>query len=248
MSDRPGAIASAVAPEDSAVHRWVTPPRAHPLLSFDGVWRYWGRGSRRWAVLRDINLQLAPGTAVGISGRNGAGKTTLLRIATGMLAPDRGSVTIGNLTAGTGWREYHRRLGFLSAGDRGLYARMTVRGHLEYCARLSFVPRADRATAIAEAIERWGLNGRADRRADRLSQGQRQRLRLALALVHRPAVLMLDEPSTSLDAEGRETLAGAVDAVLVRGGAVIWCFPAGDAPTFPLDRRFVIEDGRLASG
>src|SRR5690349_1156853 len=103
-----------------------------PLVAFRGIWRHWGRGAKRWAVLRDVSLDLRPGEAVCVGGANGAGKTTLLRIASGILAPDAGTVTIDGLDADKAWREYHRRIGFLSAGDRGLYARVTVRGHLEY--------------------------------------------------------------------------------------------------------------------
>lgn len=67
------------------------------LITFDGVWRHWGGGKKRWAVLRAIDLQVAPGSSVGIAARNGAGKTTLLRIGTGILTPDQGTLTIDGL-------------------------------------------------------------------------------------------------------------------------------------------------------
>jgi ABC-type multidrug transport system ATPase subunit len=218
---------------------------ADALISFNGVWRHWGRGKNRWAVLRGIDLQVAPGSSVGIAGRNGAGKTTLLRIATGILAPDEGTVTIDGLRSNRNWREYHRRLGFLSAGDRGLYARFSVRGHLAYATRLAFMHRSRRAAAIDDALVRFGLSDLVKRRADRLSQGQRQRLRLALTFVHRPKVLLLDEPGNSLDDEGLGMLAGATGDVLARGGAVIWCSPMGESQPVQFDRRLVIEDGKL---
>jgi ABC-2 type transport system ATP-binding protein len=215
------------------------------LIAFDGVWRHWGRGKKRWAVLRGIDLHVAPGSSVGIAGRNGAGKTTLLRIGTGILTPDEGAVTIDGLRSDRNWREYHRRLGFLSAGDRGLYARFSVRGHLQYATRLAFMPRSARDAAIEDAVVRFGLSELVTRRADRLSQGQRQRLRLALTFVHQPKVLLLDEPGNSLDEEGLAMLAGATGDVLARGGAVIWCSPMGEAQTVQFDRRLVIDDGTL---
>jgi ABC-2 type transport system ATP-binding protein len=214
---------------------------ADALISFDGVWRHWGRGKKRWAVLRGV----APGTSVGIAGRNGAGKTTLLRIGTGILAPDQGTVMIDGLRSDRNWREYHRRLGFLSAGDRGLYARFSVRGHLQYAARLAFMRRSQRRRAIDDALVRFGLSDLVKRRADRLSQGQRQRLRLALTFVHRPKVLLLDEPGNSLDYEGLAMLKGATEEVLSRGGAVIWCSPMGEAQPMQFERHLVIEDGTL---
>lgn len=216
-----------------------------PLVSFQGVWRHWGRGKNRWAVLRDVNLDVPAGSAISVAGGNGAGKTTLLRIATGILSPDSGSVTIDGITADAGWREYHRRLGFLSAGDRGLYARLTVRRHLEYWARLAVMARADRKLAVDEALARFGLSELANRRADRLSQGQRQRLRLALTVLHRPKVLFLDEPRNSLDADGLAVLSTAVGELLASGGSVIWCSPLGEDQPMTFDRTLLIDGGEL---
>ena len=218
-----------------------------PLVSFDGIWRHWGRRRKRWAVLRDINLEVSAGTAICIAGGNGAGKTTLLRIGTGILAPDRGRVRVDGIDSDGNWREYHRRIGYLSAGDRGLHARLSIRSHLDYCARLAFMPRADREPAVEEALVRFGLSALADRRADRLSQGQRQRLRLALSFLHRPKVLFLDEPRNSLDAEGLAIVSGAVRDLLSGGGCVIWCSPLGEEQPITFDRRFLIQNGTLIS-
>jgi ABC-type multidrug transport system ATPase subunit len=218
---------------------------AEALVRFEGIWRHWGRGKNRWAVLRGIDLDVAPGTITGVGGRNGAGKTTLLRIATAILAPDSGSVTIDGMSSDGNWREYHRRIGFLSAGDRGLYARVSVRGHLEYGARIGFVPRARRRDAVDESLVRFGLTDLASRRADRLSQGQRQRLRLALTLVHEPKVLLLDEPRNSLDDEGLGMLSRAIAEVVSRRGAILWCSPAGEEQPVAFDHSYLIQDGLL---
>ena len=215
------------------------------LVSFNGVWRHWGRGISRWAVLQGVDLQLAPGTVTCVGGRNGAGKTTLLRIGTGILAPDKGSVTIDGVTSNGNWREYHHGIGFLSAGDRGLYNRFSVRGHLEFATRLALVTRADRRPLVDQALLAFGLADLAKRRAERLSQGQRQRLRLALAVVHRPQVLFLDEPRNSLDEEGLAMLVDAIEDVLARRGTVLWSSPAGESQPIAFDRSFVIENGLL---
>jgi ABC-type multidrug transport system ATPase subunit len=215
------------------------------VMSFAGIWRSWGRGSRRRSVLRDVDLHLAPGEAVRVEGANGAGKTTLLRIGAGILRPDAGTVHLDGLPSEGSWREYHRRVGFLSAGDRGLYARFSVRGHLDYGARIAFLPRPERRRAVEDALTRFDLRELAPRRADRLSQGQRQRLRLALTVVHRPRVLLLDEPRNSLDGPGQAILADAVGDVLAAGGAVLWCSPAGEDQPVEFDRSYVIRDGTL---
>ncbi|HWD75969.1 MAG TPA: ABC transporter ATP-binding protein [Solirubrobacteraceae bacterium] len=214
-------------------------------MTLDWISRSWGRGKRRWPVLRGVNLQIPAGAAVRVEGSNGAGKTTLLRIAAGILAPDAGTVTVDGLASDGNWREYHRRIGFLSAGDRGLYARFSVKGHLQYGARIAFLPRATRKQAVDEALVRFGLADLAQRRADRLSQGQRQRLRLALTVVHRPRVLLLDEPRNSLDVDGLAMLADAVADVLDAGGAALWCSPTGEEQPIEFDRTYVLRDATL---
>ena len=85
----------------------------------------------------------------------------------------------------------------------------------------------------------------ADRRVDRLSLGQRQRVRLAGTFLHSPAVAMLDEPHTSLDPAGLEVLSSACDDMLSRGGSVIWCSPTPDEAKLRFDRGLVLEGGRL---
>lgn len=215
------------------------------LICFDGVWRHWGRGSRRWAVLRGVDLHVAAGSAVCVAGANGAGKTTLLRIAAAILSPDRGSVTIDGIRSDANWREYHRRIGFLSAGDRGLYNRFSVRGHLEFVTALALMPRREREPAVDEALVRFELTELASRRTERLSQGQRQRLRLALAFVHRPRVVLLDEPRNSLDADGLSVLANTVAYVVAEGGSVLWCAPTGEEQPVRFDRTYLITSGSV---
>ena len=230
---------------DFAPGKGIPPYVSDRLASFRGISRYFGRGKTRRVVLRDVNLHVAAGTATWIGGRNGAGKTTLLRIAAGILAPDTGHVTIDGISTDQSWREFHRRVGFLSAGDRGLYARLSVRGHLEYWSTLAFVPRHIRNQAVDEALAKFGLTDLTGRRSERLSQGQRQRLRLALTVVHEPKVLLLDEPRNSLDAEGAEMLAAAIGEVLARHGAVIWCSPPGESQPVDFDQKLLLEEGKL---
>jgi ABC-type multidrug transport system ATPase subunit len=226
---------------------WETEPLlgAPTVMSFAGISRSWGRGKHRWPVLRGVDLDIKAGAAVRVEGSNGAGKTTLLRIGAAILAPDAGTVIVDGLRVDGNWRDYHRRIGFLSAGDRGLYARFSVRGHLDYAARIAFLPRAARRRAVEEALVRFGLGDLAKRRADRLSQGQRQRLRLALTVVHGPRVLLLDEPRNSLDADGVAMLAEAVADVRDAGGAVLWCSPAGEDQPIDFDSTYEIRDATL---
>ena len=220
----------------------VRPP-ADPVLALTGIVKSWP--SQAGPVLAGVDLDVAPGTTVAISGRNGAGKTTLLRIAAGLIAPEAGSVRVCGLDVERERTEFQRRVGFLAAGNSGLYARLKVRHHLEMWSRLALVPRRERREAIEHATDAFALGPLRGRRVDRLSMGQRQRLRLALAFVHAPRVALLDEPATSLDGEGIALLERALAALTARGGAAVVCVPSGWEQALAIDRSLVLSSGHL---
>jgi ABC-2 type transport system ATP-binding protein len=209
----------------------------------EGVVKRWPRSER--PVLAGVDLAIEPGEVVSVVGRNGCGKTTLLRIAAGLIAPDEGSVRIGGLDPERERRACHRRLGFVSAGTSALYARLTVDHHLELWSRLALLPRAERKPAIARAVEQFELGDLRRQRTDRISMGQRQRLRLALGFMHAPQLVLLDEPANSLDDEAIGVLAAAIDDVRARGGAAVVCSPSGVQDALWVDRRLVLSGGRL---
>ena len=237
-------VATPAAPSAQAAHApaGVAEDVATPVAVL-GVAKAWGRPRR--TVLDGVDLEVDPGEAVQIGGRNGAGKTTLLRLIAGMLAPDRGSVRVFALAPERDRRAYQRSVGWLPAGDRGLYARLTVRQHLRLWARLALIPRASRDPLMRGALQGFELEELADRRVDRLSMGQRQRVRLALTFLHEPRVVLLDEPRNSLDEEGVALLRDATDAVRARGGAVLCCAPGSDSAGIDASRALVLDDGGL---
>jgi ABC-2 type transport system ATP-binding protein len=196
-------------------------------------------------VLRGVNLTLEPGQSVLVSGANGAGKTTLLRCVTGVIAPHEGSISLFGLDPEKERRACQRRIGYLPAGDRAVYARLTVRKNLDFWARIAFVPRRERAAAVDSALRAFGLDELSDRRADRLSMGQRQRVRLAMAFLHSPDLVLLDEPDTSLDPDGVQLLREAADEALARGAACLWCGPTGARETVTTDLTYAFADGVL---
>jgi ABC-type multidrug transport system ATPase subunit len=221
----------------------INPVPGRPLLELQHVSHQWA--SARTPVLDDVSLTLNSGQLTWIGGPNGVGKTTLLRVAGGILLPRRGSVTIDGVTPYARGRVYQQRLGYLSAGDRGLYARMKVSQLLDYWARLAYVPRRERRSVVAAAIADFGLGEYASQRADRLSQGWRQRVRLAMAFLHGPDVLLLDEPRNSLDDDGLAVLTQQTRAAAQRGATVLWCSPRGEDAVIEFDRRYALEGGHL---
>lgn len=204
--------------------------------------------SKRWdrhVVLDGVDLSLEPGVLAALLGSNGVGKTTLLRILAGLIWANTGTVMLDGLDVRAEERAYKARLGFVSAGQTGLYARLTTQEQLDYWGRIAFVPRSVRREAVEDVIARFGLDPLRTRRVDRLSMGQRQRVRLAMGFLHRPKLVLLDEPHTSLDPEGLDLLASTLADFSATGGTTVWCAPtAGELPLTP-DRVYVLQAGRL---
>lgn len=219
----------------------IAPGRA--LLELIDIHHRWR--SNRPPVLSAASLELQSGTTTWVGGRNGAGKTTLLRIAAGILIPAAGMVSLDGLDPVGDRAAYRRRLGFLSAGDRGLHARMTVTQHLDYWARLSYVPRDTRKDRVQKGIAAFQLEELARSRVDRISMGQRQRVRLAMAFLHKPDVVLLDEPRNSLDEDGYQVLNDQVLLAAKRGATVLWCSPRGEDRVLSFDASYELQDGRL---
>jgi ABC-type multidrug transport system ATPase subunit len=206
-----------------------------------GLTKRWGK----LTVLDDVALELRSGAVTVVTGRNGAGKTTLLRILAGLITSDRGDVRVDGLHPIKNRRAYHTRVGFLTAGQAGLYARLTVAQHLRYAAGIALLGPTEGRAAAARVTADFDLDELAGRRVDRLSTGQRQRVRLAMAFVHNPEVILLDEPQMSLDDEALEGLTSLVARFTRRGGAVAWCSPANRVEGLVADSVYVLEDGKL---
>lgn len=212
-------------------------------LRLRSLHKRWGGGLP--PVLDGLELSLQPGTTTWVGGRNGAGKTTMLRIAAGLIQPDSGRAEVWGVAAHEHRERYQRLVSFLPAGDRGLYARLSVRRQLEFWARISMVPRAGFRETVEGTIRAFALEELADRRVDRMSMGQRQRLRIAMTFLPEPEIVLLDEPLTSLDGEGAELLEHALRRVLQRDGAVLWCSPSGEHLDMSFDAAWVLDAGRL---
>jgi ABC-2 type transport system ATP-binding protein len=210
-------------------------------LLVSGVTKRWGDRS----VLEEADFEVRPGACAWLGGRNGVGKTTLLRIIAGLITADQGEVSLEGLRPHRDRRAYQARVGFLSAGDRGLYARLSVRQNLDLWARLALLPRGAAEEALRRSISMFGLNELADARVDRLSLGQRQRVRLAMAFLHSPHLVLLDEPANSLDDDGLALIAAAVTELNQAGGMAIWCSP--NRPDLEqLSAGYVLSDGHLS--
>jgi ABC-2 type transport system ATP-binding protein len=209
------------------------------VLNVDAVSRVFGE--RR--VLNEVSFAVAAGRMTGFVGANGAGKTTTMRIILGVLAADSGMVTWRGepLT-----RPARQRFGYMPE-ERGLYPKMRVQEQLVYFARLHGLERSDAARRARETVELLGVAGGAKTRVETLSLGNQQRVQLAAALVHRPDVLVLDEPFSGLDPVGVDALAAILRGEADRGVPVLFSSHQLELVERLCDGVVLIDSGRIVA-
>ena len=151
-------------------------------------------------ALQDISFELRDGESIALLGANGAGKSTLLRILATLLLPTSGHATIAGHDAVSSPRAVRRSLGYHAGSDQGFYARLTARENLLFFGRLNHLSAATARDRVSQFAAQFELAESLDRQVRTLSSGTIQRLSLARALFHSPRVLLLDEPTRSLDA------------------------------------------------
>jgi ABC-2 type transport system ATP-binding protein len=160
-----------------------------------------GRERRGETVaLKDVSFSAAPAEVLALLGPNGSGKTTALKLISTMLLPDTGSVRVGGFDARREAGEVRRQVGIAVAAERSFFPRLSARENLDFFAALDEVAPSERPQRIKEVLRATGLEEQADTLVMKFSSGMYQRLGIARALVKRPSVLLLDEPTRSLDA------------------------------------------------
>ena len=173
-------------------------------------------GGRR--VVKDFSIQVEEGRITGFLGPNGSGKTTTLRMLCGLLTPDSGTGTaLGFDIIADSW-EIKRRTGYMTQRF-SLYEDLTVAENLEFAARIRGLDR--RRERVDEALDQLGLAARRGQLAGTLSGGWKQRLALAVATLHEPRLLLLDEPTAGVDPEARRTFWDEIHALAARGLTVL---------------------------
>ncbi len=171
-------------------------------------------GVRGLTILDRVSLTVASGAPTVLIGPNGSGKTTLLRLVMGLIEPTAGRITWGGRPQGSPER---RAIVF----QRPVMLRRSVVANVEYALASASIPRAERSTQVEELLHLVGLAGFGARAARRLSGGEQQRLALARALARDPQVLLLDEPTASLDPAATKAIEDVIRAVVARGIKVV---------------------------
>jgi ABC-2 type transport system ATP-binding protein/sodium transport system ATP-binding protein len=207
--------------------------------------------TRRFAVaggdvvaLDNVSFQVRAGEVYGLLGPNGAGKTTTLRIILGLLRPTSGQASLAGHRATDSPELVKHSIGLVST-TAGLYQHLSVREMLLFFADLYDVPPAEAGAELKRLAGLLGLTEILDRRCATLSTGQKQRVNLARALIHRPPVLLLDEPTLGLDILGSQVVAEFVGHMRTEGKAVILTTHRLDEAERLCDRFGLLHKGRL---
>jgi ABC-2 type transport system ATP-binding protein len=210
-----------------------------PFLHLAGVSKHYGAV----AAVRAIDLDVAAGETLALLGPNGAGKTTLMELMAGVLRPDAGEIRLAGLgdPSKPGVR---RAIGFAPQG-LAVYPQLSARENLRFFARLFGVPRAELDARVQLGLELADLVGRAEQRAGTFSGGMQRRLNLACAVVHRPRLLLLDEPTVGVDPHSRNHLLESVAALRGSGVALIYSTHLMEEADRLCDRVAVMDRGRL---
>ncbi|MGM0570451.1 MAG: ribosome-associated ATPase/putative transporter RbbA [Pseudomonadota bacterium] len=193
--------------EKSRKHQPVTiPPRANGAdgqpdiaIEAEGLTMRFGD----FVAVQDVNLRVERGEIFGFLGSNGCGKTTTMKMLTGLLAASEGNARLFGHPVDANDLDTRRRVGYMSQSF-SLYSELTVRQNLELHARLFHLPPDTIPARVGEMLERFGLTGVVDELASALPLGVRQRLSLAVAVIHRPELLILDEPTSGVDPIARD--------------------------------------------
>jgi ABC-2 type transport system ATP-binding protein len=204
-----------------------------------------GRDFKTVTAVDDLTLEVPAGAVFGFLGPNGAGKTTTIRLLLGLLEPTRGRAEVLGRDVRTGAGEIRALSGALLE-QSGLYERLSAADNLEYYGRIWRLADADRRARIRELLEHFGLWDRRGEQAGRWSRGMKQKLAVARALLHRPRLVFLDEPTAGLDPVAAASLRNDLAALAAREGATIFLTTHNlDEAERLCHRVAIIRSGRL---
>jgi putative ABC transport system ATP-binding protein len=216
-------------------------------VTAESVSKHFQTGAGVVRAVNDITLHVPPGTSLAIEGPTGCGKSTLLSLIGALEAPSSGRVSIaGEVVSELSERRRaqlrRERIGFVFQNDN-LQPFLTASENVSLA--LSLTGSADGYGRVGELLDELGLAGLAGRYPDALSGGERQRVAIARALVHRPSLILADEPTGALDTENSKTVIGLLRAAQRETGATLVVITHNPDVAAQLDRRVQLRDGRL---
>ncbi len=195
-------------------------------------------------AVNGFSLTIDEGEIFGLLGPNGAGKTTTIRMLATVLAPDAGDAHIGGHSIVSAPREVRRIIG-LCPQDIALYEDMSARDNLLFFGRMGGLTLREARTRAVECLETVNLTARADERVARFSGGMKRRVNLAIALVNRPRLLFLDEPTVGVDPQSRASIYDTIRALAHGGTTVLYTTHYIEEAENLCSRVAIIDAGRI---
>ncbi|WP_066370470.1 ABC transporter ATP-binding protein [Herbidospora mongoliensis] len=172
-------------------------------------------------AVRDVGFTIAPGEAYGLLGPNGAGKTTTISMLVGLLKPDSGTVVVGGADLAADPMAAKAKIGYVPQ-EIALYPDLTGRENLRFFCRLFGLPRKEVRGRVEEVLDLVGLADRADAKLDTYSGGMKRRINIGAALLHRPELLILDEPTVGVDPQSRKSILDGLERLVADGMALLY--------------------------
>jgi len=220
---------------------------SHPAVSASFLSKtYFDSGGRNVTACSEVSFEANPGEVFGILGTNGAGKTTTLRMLSTVIKPTSGDAAIAGCSVVKQPDRVRAEIGFLSS-DTGVYGRLIPREMIEYFGRLHGLSDSTIHARVDEISQQLDLTDFLDRRCDRLSSGQKQRVSIARTIVHDPLVLILDEPTAGLDILASAQIVRFIQNSRERGRCVILSTHIMREAEKLCDRLILLHQGRVCA-
>ena len=197
-------------------------------------------------ALRGVSFSVARGEIVALLGPNGAGKSTTLSVLATILSADAGSVRVSGHPLPAEARAARRTIGYVPQRE-SLYPPLTARENLRFFARMMEIDPSTARSASARVLEIVALEGRADEPVAGFSLGMRRRLNLACGVIHRPRVLLLDEPTVGVDPQSRERIFEAVEGLAREGAAILYSTHYMEEAERLCSRVVLLDEGRIVA-
>lgn len=196
-------------------------------------------------AVSDINFEVHDGEIVGLLGENGAGKTTTLRMLATMLKPTSGNAFINDFSIINEPKKVRGQIGILFGGDVGLYDRLTVRENIMYFAQLNGMSKKESYESINYLANKLEINDYIDRRVGKLSRGMKQKVSIARSIVHKPTVMLFDEPTTGLDVTASKNVHDFILDCKKQNKSIIFSSHSMDEVEDLCDRIIIIHKGKI---
>ena len=209
-------------------------------------WQFWKKEPQAmFTAVSGVDLQIHRGEIFGLLGPNGAGKSTTIRMLCTLLEPTSGMAKVNGFDVVAQANDVRRSLGTVLAGERSIYWKLTGRENLEYFAALYHIPAAITKKRVDDLLERMEIKDRANELVEKYSTGMRQRIAIAKALLARPPILLLDEPTLGLDPQAARNLRELIATLKAEGHTILLTTHYMEEADQLSDRIGIIDTGKV---